>query len=201
MLLLFLFGTNAESSLENFLNRCQSFAYKTNVKITGKKPKIFHGLFYWQKDLCKTVCALVYDEQVGHRSLMMREGKKTYHHVVYTDPRNKTTKTNISNSPLHAFFAPHVSLKADERFTKTLTKLENGHYVLEVRHFTDTKQQKEHAKIYFRRNHEHWNFEKWVIIRCDGTTEITFIKEIKLTTDMQKNITSTGCSQRQPGIQ
>src|SRR3989338_4359341 len=90
--LFFLFAATDVSSLENFLNRCQDFAYKINVSIKGKKPKLFHGLFYWNKGAHKTACALVYDEQVGHRSLMIREGKKTYHYVVYADPRNKTTK-------------------------------------------------------------------------------------------------------------
>lgn len=180
MLLLFIFAVAAESSLENFLNRCQDFAYEINVTMKGKKQKEFSGLFYWYKDTCKTACALVYDVQVGHRSLMVREGKKTYHYVVYADPRNKTTKTNISNSPLHAFFAPLVRLKADERFIKTLTKICKGHYVLEIRHFTDTKKKKEHAKIYFKRNHENWRFEKWVIVRCDGITEIIFTQPINL---------------------
>lgn len=174
------------SSLENFLNRSQDFAYEIRVSITGKKQKEFHGLFYWFKNLCKTACTLAYDKQVGHRSLMVREGKKTYHYVFYDDPRNKTTKTNISNSPLHAFFAPVVKLKADERFTKTLVKVSNGHYVLEIRHFTDTKKQKEYAKIYFKRTHEHWNFEKWVIVRCDGVTKIVFTAPIHLSAAMKK---------------
>ncbi len=187
MLFLFIFGTVDVSSLENFLNRAQDFAYKIDVTIKGKKPKSFHGLFYWYKDACKTACALVYEEQVGHRSLMVREGQKTYHYVVYTDPRNKTTKTNISNSPLHAFFAPLIRLKADERFTKTLTKICDGYYVMEIRHFTDTKKQKEHAKIYFKRSHEHWRFEKWVIVRCDGVTEIVFATPIHLSTVLKKS--------------
>jgi hypothetical protein len=187
MLLLFLFGITAESSLENFLNRWQDFAYEIDVSIKGKKPKSFHGLFYWYKDACKTACALAYDKEVGHRSLIVRDGKKTYHYVVYADPRNKTTKTNISNSPLHAFFAPLVRLKADERFTKTLTKICDGHYVMEIRHFTDTKKQKEHAKIYFKREHENWIFEKWAIVRCDGVTEILFTKPVSLAPALKKS--------------
>lgn len=184
--LFFLFSATDVSSLENFLNRCQNFAYKINVSIKGKKPKLFHGLFYWSKDAHKTSCALVYDEQVGHRSLMVREGQKTYHYVFYADPRNKTTKTNISNSPLHAFFASHISLKADERFTKMLTKIADGHYVMEIRHFTDTKKQKEHAKIYFKRTGSHWSFEKWLIVRCDGITEIVFAQSINLPANLKK---------------
>lgn len=186
MLLFFLFGTTAESSLENFLNRYQDFAYKIDVTIKGKKQKLFHGLFYWYKDACKTACALAYDEEIGHRSLMVREGKKTYHYVVYADPRNKTTKTNISGSPLHAFFAPLVRLKADERFTKILTKISENHYVMEIRYFTDTKKQKEHAKIYFKRSHEHWSFEKWIIVRCNGVTEIIFTQPINLSPALKK---------------
>jgi|GEM_PF-6705255 len=188
MLLLFIFGTADVSSLENFFNRTQDFAYKINVTIKGKKQRHFKGLFYWCKNVCKTLCALVYDEPIHHRSLMVREGKKTYHYVIYHDSRNKITKTNISNSPLHAFLAPLFSLKADERFTKTLTKIENGYYVLEIRHFTDTKKQKEHAKLYFRRNNSSWRFEKWVIVRCDGETEIVFEGILKLTEDYKKNI-------------
>jgi hypothetical protein len=187
MLFFFLFGMTDVSSLENFLNRCQDFAYKINVTIKGKKPKVFHGLFYWHKDTCKTACALVYEEQVGHRSLMVREGKKTYHYVIYSDPRNKTTKTNISSSPLHAFFAPMIRLKDDERFTKTFTKISDGRYVMEIRHFTDTKKQKEHAKIYFKRTHDHWRFEKWEIVRCDGITEIVFAEAIHLQPIQKKN--------------
>lgn len=187
MILFFLFAVTDVSSLEGFLNRRQDFAYKIDVSIKGKKPKSFHGLFYWYKDAFKTACALVYDEQVGHRSLMVREGRKTYHYVVYADPRNKTTKTNISNSPLHAFFAPRISLKGDERFTKTLTKIAGGHYVMEIRHFTDTKKQKEHAKIYFKRSGNHWNFEKWLIVRCDGVTEIVFTQPINLADSLKKN--------------
>jgi hypothetical protein len=190
MLLFFLFASSDVVSLENFLNRCQDFAYKTKVSIKGKKQKLFHGLFYWYKNPDKTACALVYDEEVGHRSLMVREGKKTYHYVVYADPRNKTTKTNISNSPLHAFFAPHVSLKADERFTKTLTKISEGHYVMEIRYFTDTKKQKEHAKIYFKRTRDHWSFEKWIIVRCNGLTEIVFAESINLPPSLKKSFLS-----------
>lgn len=189
MFFFFLFGeTEAVASLESFLNRCQSFAYKIDVNITGKKPKLFHGLFYWSKDTHKTACAFAYDEQIGHRSLMVREGKKTYHYVVYADPRNKMTKTNISNSPLHEFFAPLVRLKSDERFTKILTKITNGHYVMEIRHFTDTKKQKEHAKIYFKRNHTHWSFEKWVVVRCDGVTEIVFTAPVNLPEALKKSL-------------
>ena len=190
MFFFFLFGTTDVASLENFLNRCQEFAYEINVTMTGKKTRCFEGLFYWYKHNCKTLCALIYDEKIGHRSVMVREGKKTYHYVVYDDPRNKTTKTNISNSPLHAFFMPLVRLKADERFTKTLTKVADSHYVLEIRHFTDTKKQKEHAKIYFRRKNDHWNFEKWVIVRCDGVTEIAFAEPTKLLPALKESVLS-----------
>lgn len=175
-----LLWAGAQQSFEAFLNKPQELTYDIDVTIKGKKERSLKGLFYWYKDSRKTACSMVYNQDCGHRSLMVREGKNTYHYVTYADPRNKTSKTNISNTPLHAFFAPIVHLQADERFTKTLTQTGGNGYVLEIRHFSDTKKTKEYAKIYLMRKGNDWHFVKWEIVRCDGATYIDFQAPIQL---------------------
>ena len=181
MMLTLIFFLIYGNSFEDFLNKKQSITYKikflnqTRCRCTEKE-----GLFFWQKGKNGTCCSFIYQAPSNHRSLMKREGKKTLHFVIPKDSRNKTSQTNISNSPLHAFFEKNIKIENDEWFVKKFEDLGKNRFKLTIHHFSDSKCQKEHAKIYIRKHENNWIFERWEIVKSDGKTIIQFLSQINI---------------------